>query len=241
MGNRVQTALARFTDLCSKRGLEPKTLGSNEWGDILYVVINPEADLRVCFMSVLHGDEGGGLHSILRFLEKSDIPDDVGVVLIPVWNLEGLEKNKRRAGRKDPNRQWCREKLDAIQHKLIKLVSTCKFLHTLHEDPDRDDFYLYFDNEKKRHVFKTLIDLTSEILPITKQKTIYKDPVDNGMIYSPNEKRGKHDCSLEMFFIRRGISGLTTETPGTADLELRAEAGRMSMEWLLQNIRKILD
>jgi hypothetical protein len=124
----------------------------------------------------------------------------------------------------------------------MRLVSSCHFLHTLHEDPDRRDFYIYYQtDEGKKAIFKTLMNMVSQVLPITKQKTLYKDPVDQGMIHSPKEKRGKHDCSVETFFARRGIPTLTTETPGRASLDVRGEVGRLAMEWLLQNVRKILE
>jgi len=225
--------MSEFVSRCQTRGVEPQELHDG----VLYARLNPEAEVSVCFLAGIHGDEEGGTVAALRFLESTQT--DVGVVLIPIWNLEGFAKNTRRQGRKDPNRQWCGD-LGEAEKKLAKLVSSCKFLHTLHEDPDREEFYLYVSRYGDRKVFKELVALAGTMFPILGQKTVYGDPVRSGMVKGSDSSKNKHRCSVEYFFERRGIPYLTTETPGQADLEVRAEYGRLAMEWVVQNVEKIL-
>lgn len=229
---RLQAVMSEFASICEARGIEPQELHDG----IFYATLNPEAATRVCYIGGIHGDEEGGTVSTLRFLETTTT--DVGVVLLPVWNLKGFDRNKRRDGHKDPNRQWCHD-LGEAEKKLVKLVSRCKFLHTLHED-SREEFYLYYSQYGDRSTFMDLVKLASKVFPILDQKKVYGDKLDAGMISQSNPRSRKHRCSVEYFFEQRGIPYLTTETPGLADLDARAECGRLAMEWVAQNLEKIL-
>ncbi len=229
---KFKSTISEFESLCKDRGIEPQKLH----GDVIYAEMNPKASKKVCYLGGIHGNEKGGSLAVLRFLEKSD--PKIGILLIPIWNPVGFERNKRRSGRRDPNRQWCYN-LGEAEKALVKLVSRCNFLHTLHEDPDRKDFYLYVSSLCKTSPFKKLIQIAAEMFPITKQKTLYGDKVMDGMIIGNDDNKTKHSCSVEYFFEKRGIPYLTTETPGLADLEDRAECGRLAMEWVSENLEKI--
>lgn len=195
---------------------------------VFKLVINPNAKKTICFIAGIHGNEEAGPYGVLSFLESGfKVPSHKRAIFIPLANPWGFEKGKREnADNVDINRHFldkelkgeCKLLWDALRTEDIDL------LHTLHEDPSTDKFYLYYTHHKE--LAQDLRELA------TKYFTIQKD----GEALSINEKQGEGDkirdglCPLphvvrgtieDKAIIERAIPYITTESPGKVDLKKR--------------------
>jgi hypothetical protein len=202
---------------------------------IFKVVINPDAKRTVCFIAGLHGNEPAGPLGALKFLEeKIYVPKTKRVVIIPLVNPTGWNANTRETEEgNDLNRMFldkdlkgeCKYIWDAIKDDDILM------LHTLHEDPDLKEFYLYYTADKQ--LAEDIRELASKYFPIYGKSSrepipgeIYKDKIYQGLVPLPHIKRGGiEDKVLEM-----GIPYITTETPGKANLSRRVKFTKEAMK-----------
>ena len=230
----------KISDICAKRSFVMLNIGQNHTGHEIYKIdINPQANKSIAFIAGIHGNEKGGPFGVLHFLSQSYIPDDIRVLVIPLANPYGFEKHIRRDGRRrDQNRQWCKELTDenamiagAIQeHKPT-------ILHTLHEDPNEDGFYLYYSDHAKTGIYKNLVQQANQYFPLLSKDEIYGDKVYNGMIPEIDLSKDKHRCCMETYFWKNhNINYLTTETPGKASMKKRAAFNKIAMDWVVANL-----
>lgn len=232
--------LNKLHDLADKKGFQTEDLGLLHSGMPLYrVVINPDGVRTYAVISGLHGNEQAGPFAVLKFLATADLPPDVRVVIVPMANPDGFNNNKRRNSEKrDLNRQWCKDVLHGDAEKIAGAIEDYKpeFLHTLHEDPGREEFYLYFSDRDNSSMYDELVDIASRFFPILQQKSVFGDKVKGGKVdqYKPNVT--KHKCSVEGYYYRRGLNFLVTETPGRADLSSRIEFAKDAMNWVISRV-----
>jgi hypothetical protein len=203
-------------------------IGDENNDQIFKVVINPKAKRTICFIAGLHGDEEGGPYGVLSFLKSNFyVPKHKKVVLIPLANPSGFEKgNRENADNIDINRHFLEKELkgeckllwDTLKHENIDL------LHTLHEDPDLKNFYLYYTHHIE--LAKDLRELAKKYFNILQKGEITckneakGDKVIEGIIPPPHIVRGTIE---DKFFIEKAVQYITTESPGKIDLKKRTK------------------
>jgi len=203
-------------------------IGTEKDEQIFKVVINPKAKQTICFIAGIHGNEQAGPYGVLSFLESGyQVPSHKRVIIIPLANPIGFQKDKREnADNEDINRHFldkelkgeCKILWDALKQENIDL------LHTLHEDPSTDKFYLYYTHHKKlaedlRELAKKYFDIQEKGEALSKdEKQGQGDKVHNGLVPLPHVVRG---CLEDKAIIERAIPYITTESPGKVDLKKR--------------------
>jgi hypothetical protein len=216
-------------------------IGTEKSHQIFKVVINPDAKRTVCFIAGLHGDEEGGPYGVLEFL-KSDfhVPKNKKVVIIPLANPVGFKKGKRENGAdKDINRHFldkeltdeCRCIWDAIKDENVEL------LHTLHEDPGLETFYLYYTHHKElaedlRELARKYFNIygKKERKPSDDDTKLYGDRIYDGLIPLPHEITGTIEDKVLM---EKFIPYITTESPGKAKLKDRADFNKNAIKMVI--------
>lgn len=185
------------------------------------VVINPDATKTIGFIAGIHGDEPAGPLGVLKLLESNfHFPKSRKVVIIPLANPSGYEQGTRDNYEGiDINRQFDEKQLkdeckiiwDALKNEGIEL------LHTLHEDDDLEEFYLY--HTEKDELAGDLRDLATKYFSVVKEGRLYDDLVMEGLIPLPHKRRGTIEDRVYDSF----IPYITTETPGKASLKKRVD------------------
>ncbi len=213
------------------------SIGVVENYDIFKVVINPKAERTICFIAGVHGDEPAGPLGVLKFLEDHVyVPSTKRVIIIPLVNPTGFEARTRKNYQNlDLNREFDKKELqgeakivwDAIKNEKID------FLHTLHEDPEAKEWYMYHTEEKV--LAEDLRDLAKKYFkifdgknkhPLTgEQDTIYDDKIYEGLIPLPHTRRGTIEDKIYDFH----IPYIVTETPGQESLQKRIDFNRNAM------------
>ena len=180
-----------------------------------------------------HGNEPGGPLGVLYAFQKyGQYFEEVNISFLPLINPTGyrLGSHKNSLGQ-NPNRNFCHENETnsitsvegtvLLEHKgLIQKLSKDGFL-SLHEDVDMHNFYFYtFGDEKTRQdLHNTLFEsLTNHFQPCL-------DPEIEGCPAKLAAIENNHDGSCEDWLFHSGCRfACSTETPGKADISLRAEA-----------------
>lgn len=202
---------------------------------IFKVIINPEGERTVAFVAGLHGDEPGGPMGVLKFLEnKPPIPKRKRVVIIPLANPTGYMRNTRKnKDDVDLNRKFLEEEMPEECQAVWKGLEDedLTVLHTLHEDPDQDGFYLYYTHNKP--LAEELKELARKYFKVYKDGEMYGDKMVEGLIPLPHIVRGGVE---DRVFTKHGIPYITTETPGKAPLSRRSEYTFQAMKRTIHSI-----
>lgn len=169
-------------------------------------------------LSGMHGDEKAGplfLHCLLqKFIDqKRQMPD--GILIIPILNDDGWDKNSRYYNGIDLNRQFESTTKPHIIEELIQIYGNknIKIHWDAHEDDTCNTEYI-FGYEHNIILPKAL----SEYLKC------------NLITWSNEEKEDAG--SSESYMAKLGIETTTTETPPTWDLIRRIEWNEKIFEWL---------
>jgi hypothetical protein len=232
-----------LVEACLKRGAYINTAFFMDEYRVFEIVINPNASGHpYMFVAGIHGNEVAGPLSALQFIEKSVVSPDKQVVIIPMVNPYGFDHNQRECkSGEDINRLFN----DAPDHEVVKSLSTAvaiqspRFIHSLHEDPDREEFYLYYSDLGRKDLYSAFIEtIASNYLDVVEddeegghkiRKGLCRPTMPHDQGYDPSEDRTFENHMLEQFYINH----LLTETPMKAKLEHRITVGRMAMEYVL--------
>ncbi len=179
------------------------------------IFFNKNKKDRIIIMSGVHGDERGGPIAILKFLENSKITIDEEVVVVPLLNDEGWDKNKREYGKIDLNRNFNKNgpKFILELRKIISERPIDQFID-LHEDIDEDGFVYKLKSDKSH--------LADNIAKVVECKIEYED--DHFAWGNTTEK-----------FIRSlGCKhAVTTEAPGKISAEEKVEWNYKIVDYFL--------
>lgn len=180
-----------------------------------------------------HGNEPGGPLGVLYAFQKyGEYFKEVNISFLPLINPTGyrLGSHYNSLGQ-NPNRNFCHkiesnsiasvEGTHLLKHKeLIQKLSRDGFL-SLHEDVDKHNFYFYtFGDEKTRqHLHDSLFRSLSKYFQPCLDQEIDRCPAKVAVI------ENNHDGSCEDWLFHSGSKfACATETPGRADVSLRAKA-----------------
>lgn len=224
-----------LTALCKKRGFKLQKIGvvdHKKEHPIFAITFNSDSKTQktTCLVGGLHGEEPAGQLALLKFLEtfQPQKHPKTKIIILPVANPTGFDRGVRQNFLGwDINRHFF-DKRPVAENKII-----CNFLkneeinilHTLHEDFERKEFYLYILEHKESGVAKKIIKLAKQFFPIYKKRLIEGCVAKDGEItYRLNKKLRtmKVEGSLENWAFRRGTPlVLATETPIQTSLTKR--------------------
>jgi hypothetical protein len=245
----VSSFFSKLTDIANKSKLITDTLGKVEDDPILLIHSKHiESAPKLLIAAGFHGDEPAGCWGLLHYLEKFGLPEDVNVAILPMINPTGMRQNKHEnKWNEKTNRGFLHDKPSPSREGRILLEVMDKvrplandgFL-TLHEDKDRNQFYMYtFEHAPQPGAFtKSLVKIGSKHFPALPDNVIVKkdlgeNPIDN-IIFN------EHDGSLEDYLSEDGVPRTAcTETPGLLNFADRVKANADIMATFIDFHRKL--
>jgi hypothetical protein len=217
--------LNRLSKACEKHDLSLKTAGSVGGSDIKTFKINPGAKKRICLIGGIHGDETGGPHGILYWLENYSLPNR-GIDVLPLVNPYGYTHDQRYNKDYDMNRQWTNIKNLKDENKIIynSIKDTdYELMFTVHEDPGQEDgFYLYTCERSRVVLWKKCISLAKKYFKIYDKDFVWGDPIVDGIGWHDALQKNKDSkCVENWFYNNKNIPYLTTEASDAYPLKER--------------------
>ena len=194
----------------------------------------------IIISSGTHGDENFAISVLLKWLKSPLIFNDINFYIFPVINPFGYTFNRRTNG----NRQDCNNDANFIKDSKVPELAILydQFPHTadliidIHGDTGKDFVYAYeHKSENLPSIAEKALIENDTLLPYARTKTIYKIPVNNGVILPPKEDMGI-EAFLEKLVVRYSV---TIELPGKYEGQKRAEAGISIINSILRNFKEI--
>jgi protein MpaA len=202
---------------------------------------------RIFLSAGIHGDEPAGVYSLLEFMEGPVLlHDDFEFSVFPCINPWGFENDKRfDYGGTDINRSFLEGNYniaDAI-NRYIADENGYVLAMNMHEDntkikvgdfPRKSNprgFYLYEMSLDGDHMGPGIIrELENQDIGICKDKEIYGERNENGVIYSASE-----NGELSQFLENYTKNIIVTETPTLWPIRKRILAQNSALRWVLGN------
>lgn len=202
--------------------------------------VSKMAKKTIIILAGHHGNESFGITILLKWIKQPLLFSNFNYYIFPICNPFGYEKNRRTNGnRQDTNNDTNFIKDSKVPELAIlyeEFPRTADLILDVHGDVDKSELYCYEHKSENLPSIaeKSLIE-NDTLIPYLKTKTIYKIPVNNGVIIPPKE-----DIGIEGFLEKLGIQySLTLELPGKLDGQRRAEGGVAIINSLLKNFEEI--
>jgi hypothetical protein len=165
---------------------------------------------------------------------------DFNYYIFPIINPFGYSTGRRTNG----NRQDCNNDANFIKDSKVSELSilfeqfpqTASMILDIHGDTGKSEVYCYeHKSDNLPSIAEKALIENDNLLPYLKTKTIYKVPVNNGIIIPPKE-----DIGIEGFLEKLGIQySLTLELPGKFDGQKRAEGGIAIINSIIRNFKEV--
>ncbi|MEK9158823.1 MAG: succinylglutamate desuccinylase/aspartoacylase family protein [Patescibacteria group bacterium] len=191
---------------------------------------SPKIQRTICLVGGLHGEEPAGPLALLKFLQTFQPKKypKTKIIILPVANPTGFDRGVRKNFLGwDINRHFFDKKLVAENKIICNFLKNEKIdiLHTLHEDFERKEFYLYILEHKESGVAKKIIKFAKRFFPIYKKRLIEGCVAKDGVItyrLNKNLRTMTAEGSLENWAFYRGTPlVLATEAPIQTSLAKR--------------------
>lgn len=226
--------LDKLVDICVTNGFRVRRLGyvgpCRAYPFVKVIAGDEDSPHQICFASGIHGEEPAGPFSVLSFLKDACASDFRGLsaTIFPVMNPYGFDRGRRRNhNRLDLNRHFFDDPLP-LENRLVYNEIRDKdlfFLHTLHEDRDQKNFYLYGYGGKNEDIYRGMISRAGSFFDIEPHKVIEGDKASGGLILD-----GQMRCEFESRMVKDGVPFvMTSETPVRQPLIDRVECGKALM------------
>ena len=199
------------------------------------------ANKTVVILGGHHGDEPFAVHTLLKWVKQFN-PDEfssLNVFIYPVCNPCGYATGSRDNGaRQDTNNDANFIKDSKVQELALlydNFPINVDLLLDVHGDTGKDAVYMY---EHKPDNLPTIAEgvllENDNLIPYLKTKTIYKIPINNGVIIPP-----KCDIGLEGVIEKLGIDyTMTLELPGKFDGQKRMVGGISIINSILKKFKE---
>jgi predicted deacylase len=194
----------------------------------------------IIFLSGNHGDEPYAITTLLKWLKQPIMFPDFNYYIFPIINPFGYSTGRRTNG----NRQDCNNDANFIKDSKVSELSilfeqfpqTASMILDIHGDTGKSEVYCYeHKSDNLPSIAEKALIENDNLLPYLKTKTIYKVPVNNGIIIPPKE-----DIGIEGFLEKLGIQySLTLELPGKFDGQKRAEGGIAIINSIIRNFKEV--
>lgn len=195
---------------------------------------------NVILLSGQHGNEPYAVTTLLKWARQPLIFPDLNYYIYPIANPFGYSTGRRTNG----NRQDCNNDANFIKDSKVpelailfeQFPQTASLILDIHGDTGKSEVYCYeHKSENLPSIAEKALLENDNLLPYLKTKTIYKIPVNNGVIIP-----SKEDIGIEAFLERLGIQySLTLELPGKFDGQKRAEGGVAIINSILRHFKEI--
>lgn len=186
-----------------------------------------------------HGDEHFAITTLLHWLKQPILFSDFNYYIFPICNPFGYEHNSRDNGaQQDTNNDSNFIKDSKVAELAIlyeQFPQTADMIMDIHGDTGKDKVYCYEHKaENLPSIAEPALTANNEILPFIKTKTIYKIPVNNGVIIPPD-----YDIGIEGYMEKLGIKySITLELPGKINGQQRTEGGIAIINSILKNFKE---
>jgi hypothetical protein len=187
-----------------------------------------------------HGDENFAVNVLLKWLKQPIIYNDFNYYIFPICNPFGYSHNCRNNGNNQETNNDTHFMKDSKVPELAILFEefprTADLILDIHGDTGKTGSYMYeHKSENLPSIATKVLAETDNLIPYLRTKTIYKSPLNNGVIIPP-----KYDIGLEGFLEKLGVQySLAIELPGKFDGQKRAEGGVAMINSVLHNFKEI--
>jgi predicted deacylase len=202
--------------------------------------ISKMANKTIIITSGQHGDEPFAVTTLLTWLKQPIMFPDFNYYIFPVINPWGYAFSRRSNG----NRQDTNNDANFIKDSKVPELGILyeQFPHSvdlildIHGDTGKDQVYCYEHKaESLPSIAEKVLIENDNLLPYLKTKTIYKIPVNNGVIVPP-----KYDIGIEGFLEKLGVQySITIELPGKCEGQKRTAGGIAIINSILKNFKEI--
>ena len=199
---------------------------------LIKIVLGKGNSLRALISAGIHGDEPGGIESILNFLKNSEYLDYINeweITLLPCLNPYGYEFGTRTNHQgKDLNRLFKLKNppLEVIFAQAI-LETDFKLIIDLHEDNESHGYYLYQTglSNKYEKIGLEILNSLEGIMPINLENEIAGSQAHQGVIGKELEILSMDWWPMALYGLSKGTQMcLTLETSSLFDMETRVHA-----------------
>jgi len=199
---------------------------------LIKIVLGKGNSLRALISAGIHGDEPGGIESILNFLKNSEYLyyiNEWEITLLPCLNPYGYEFGTRTNHQgKDLNRLFKLKNppLEVIFAQSI-LETDFKLIIDLHEDNESHGYYLYQTGlcNKYEKIGLEILNSLEGIMPINLETEIAGSQAHQGVIGKELEILSMDWWPMALYGLSKGTQMcLTLETSSLFDMETRVHA-----------------
>jgi len=227
--------------------LRIEIIGYLNYENIIYPMIafkhiSKVAKKNIVIVSGQHGDEYFAIHVLINWIKQFKLEDypEFNFYIIPIANPTGYVFNRRRnKNRQQVNNAGKFYKDSDVQELAIlfeNLPTNPDLYIDIHGDTGKKNVYIY-ERKPERAISiaeKSLLE-NDNILSYEKSQTVYREKVQNGVIYKP-----EHDRSLDDFMGNAGIDyTITLELPAKCEGQKRMIGGIAIINSLLKNFREV--
>jgi len=203
-------------------------------------LISKMAQKTVILTSGHHGEEFYSINVLLHWLKQPILFPDFNYFIFPICNPYGYEKNYRNNGNRQETNNDTHFMKDSKVPELAILFEefprTADLILDIHGDVDKSECYCYEHKaENLPSIAQKALLENDAIISYLKAKTIYKTPLENGVIIPP-----KYDIGLEGFLEKLGVKySLTLELPKKMEGQKMVQGGIAIINSILKNFKEI--
>ena len=211
---------------------------------LIKIVIGKGNLRRILISAGIHGDEPGGVETILKFFEKNyhhKYADTCEFTILPCINPYGYEYGTRENyQKKDLNRLFkCEKPPKEVEFAQSMFDSKFELTLELHEDDESHGYYLYQKerNQKYEELGLHILQSIKKIIPINNNNEIDGSKAKRGIINN-NQDLVKMDWwPMALYgFIKGAEISLTLEAPSQYKISTRVEAHLTAITTALDNL-----
>ena len=199
---------------------------------LIKIVLGKGNSLRALISAGIHGDEPGGIESIINFLKNSNYLDYINeweITLLPCINPYGYEFGTRTNHQgKDLNRLFkLKNPPEEVVFAQSILETDFKLIIDLHEDNESHGYYLYQTGLSKTYekIGLEILNSLEGIMPINLETEIAGSQADQGIMGKELEILSMDWWPMALYGLSKGTQMcLTLETSSLFDMETRVHA-----------------
>ena len=199
---------------------------------LIKIVLGKGNSLRALISAGIHGDEPGGIESIIKFLKNSNYLDYINeweITLLPCINPYGYEFGTRTNHQgKDLNRLFkLKNPPEEVVFAQSILETDFKLIIDLHEDNESHGYYLYQTGLSKTYekIGLEILNSLEGIMPINLETKIAGSQAHQGVIGKELEIFSMDWWPMALYGLSKGTQMcLTLETSSLFDMETRVHA-----------------
>ena len=212
---------------------------------LIKIVVGRGNSRRALISAGIHGNEPGGVETILKFLENdfySTFTNNWEITFLPCINPYGYEFGTRENHQeKDLNRLF---KVDAppLEVLFAQSIFDSNFDLTLelHEDDESSGCYLYQKGKNAKHqgLGIEILKSVEKIMPINIESEIDGSPASHGVIGKDSDISTMDWWPMALYGFSKGVGmSLTLEAASKYELETRVASHLMAIKTALKKLK----